>query len=78
MDFGDAVRALKAGNKVAREGWNGKGMWLVLGDPANVLVWDDYPMLPFIAMKTADGKMLPGWLASQTDILAEDWVVVSA
>jgi hypothetical protein len=76
MNFGDAIRVLKLGGKVARAGWNGKGMWLVLGTPDGRLAENGYPLLPFIAMKTADDKMLCGWLASQTDILSEDWVTV--
>lgn len=82
MDFGKALEALKEGKKVARSGWNGKGMFLLyvpsekwgiidkigLGIPkGNLLSW--------IGMKTADGKFVP-WLASQTDMLTEDWEVV--
>lgn len=71
MNFGDALQALKSGSKVERRGWNGKGMWLV-----HVRDWGGIgvilPVAPFIAMRTADEKMVP-WLASQTDILAEDW-----
>ena len=71
MDFGSAVRELKAGRKVARAGWNGKGMWLGLQVP------DAHSKmgLPYIYMSTVDGKLVP-WLASQTDMLAEDWMVV--
>ena len=77
MDFGDAVRALKAGKRVSREGLNGEGMWLILGAmPDDAVAECGYPLLPFIAMKTADDKMLPGWLASQSDMLAEDWLIV--
>ena len=75
MDFGDALAALKAGSRVAREGWNGKGMWLHLVTPDNSIPLG-YPIQPYIAMKTADDKMQPGWLASQADMLAEDWVLV--
>lgn len=79
LDFGQAIEALKAGLRVARTGWNGKGMWLGLIKPDEWTFtngkWDNYPCLPFIAMKTADEKIVP-WLASQTDVLAEDWVIV--
>lgn len=73
MHFGQAIDALKAGQKVARAGWNGKGMWL------NLQVPDMYSKmsLPYIYMKTADDKLVP-WLASQTDVLAEDWVIVAS
>lgn len=90
MDFGDAIRALKSGARVARTGWNGKGMWLAYqkaypdGIPinANTAEATGIPQgtvcrfLPYIMMRTADGSFVP-WLASQTDVLAEDWAVVA-
>lgn len=90
MDFGGAIRALKRGEKVARMGWNGKGMYLWLLPAAEVKrEWcrdprlleamgdrDTLPCLGSIRMFTADKTVLTGWLASQTDILSEDWVVV--
>ena len=75
MDFGQALMLLKAGKKVAREGWNGKGMWLTL-IPAGNAMFKGFPMQDCVGMKTAAGDMQPGWLASQTDMLAEDWVLV--
>ena len=98
--FGDALIVLKAGGKVARKGWNGKGMWLSLSSS------QDHPLanarsipaesfwsknnrefaeqqggfatvLPCITMKTATGEILMGWLASQSDMLAEDWGIIS-
>jgi hypothetical protein len=71
FDFGTAIELLKMGRRVARIGWNGKGMWLELQAP------DEHSKmsLPYIFMKTADGKLVP-WLASQTDVLAEDYVLV--
>lgn len=93
MPFGLAIEALKLGDKVARAGWNGKGMWLILvpGTP-DVRPRPDTPygkalpdaltieILPQIDMWTinADGRraMLPGWVASQTDMLADDWMLV--
>lgn len=72
MTFGDAVEALKNGECIAREGWNGKGMWLCLQTPdANSKM-----TLPYIYMFTADSHLVP-WLASQTDILSDDWHVVT-
>ena len=70
MDFGKALEALKAGKKVAREGWNGKEMWLGLQRP------DEHSKmsLPYIYMRTACGNLVP-WLASQTDMLSEDWQI---
>jgi len=70
MDFGTALKALKLdpGARVARAGWNGKGMWLMLQRP------DEHSKmsLPYIYMRTVTGDLVP-WLASQTDMLAEDW-----
>ena len=70
MNFGSALAALKLGNTVAREGWNGKGMWL------GYMARRDPMTLPYIYMSTAQGDLVP-WLASQTDMLAEDWEIVS-
>lgn len=86
MTFGLAIEALKMGKKVSRAGWNGKSMWLVLardwnaslgseGGPSIPLADDWKGHADFIAMYTAD-KMLVPWLASQTDVLAEDWGLI--
>lgn len=71
LDFSDALLCLKEGARMAREGWNGKGMWLELQVP------DEHSKmtLPYVYMKTAQGDLVP-WLCSQTDMLADDWVVV--
>lgn len=100
VSFGEAVEALKKGERVCREGWNGKGMWLYLinGCPVNGHLNASHPdtvvegipknlagqMLPHIVMKTAGDSKLWGtgyadyvpWLASQTDILSEDWIIL--
>lgn len=68
--FGLALEILKSGKKVARAGWNGKGMWLALQRPDQ----NSKMTLPYIYMKTADDNVVP-WLASQTDMLADDWGV---
>lgn len=73
--FGGALEALKEGRRVMRSGWNGKGMWIFLVRNWTSLPLSDSgdsPTLSFIAMSTVDGSIVP-WLASQTDILAEDW-----
>lgn len=86
LNFGDALAALKSGARVAREGWNGKGMFVFLV-PGSTFKVNRPPLLGIypegteiryhahIDMKTADGQVVP-WLASQTDVLAEDWVLV--
>lgn len=68
MNFGEALAHLKGGHWVSRTNWNGKGMWLGLQKP------DEHSMmtLPYVYMKTVDGGIVP-WVASQTDILADDW-----
>lgn len=84
MDFGDAIRAMKAGKRVTRSGWNGKRMWVCLIETRDyavvtrphgeeVTVKKD-SLLPFIAMKTAQANLVP-WTASQTDMLADDWQI---
>ena len=73
INFSDALNLLKLDRRVAREGWNGKGMWIELQHPDS----HSKMTLPYIYMKTVDGDLVP-WLASQTDILAEDWVEVFA
>ena len=84
-DFSYALDAIKNGLKVARRGWNGKGMYVFLIGTDNSRPegsWfytngrdDNMTRLPFIAMKTAQSEIVP-WLASQTDILAVDWEIV--
>jgi hypothetical protein len=76
MSFELALVALKTGRKVSRSGWNGKGMWLqIFKIHTHTPIQDGMTMLPFIAMKTADNHFVP-WLASQTDVLADDWDLV--
>ena len=78
MDFGYAVKMMKEGKRVSRIGWNGKGMWLRLAESPTKTEYridgEVFGFLPYIQMKTADDKIVP-WLASQTDVLAEDWVI---
>jgi len=86
MNFELALGSLKNGSKVAREGWNGKGMFLFLV-PGSVFIVNRPPLLGIypegtevkysahIDMKTATGEIIP-WLASQTDLLAEDYFIV--
>lgn len=91
MTFGDAIYFLKTGKKVARQVWNGKGMYLAIqsgsiiskeharGGVAKCIAdegSDNIKILPHIDMKSADGSCVVGWLASQTDMLAEDWVLI--
>lgn len=71
--IGWAIKQMHNGSRVARAGWNGKGMWLALQVPdANSKM-----SLPYVYMSTAQGDLVP-WLASQTDLLATDWTEVPA
>ena len=98
--FGQAIGSLKHGKLVARQGWNGKGMFLFMRPfdtlkddfiidtvkslPDNFKLWvKNHPnekkerfFTEYICMKAADGSVVNGWLASQTDMLALDWVLV--
>ena len=84
--FGWAIQMLQEGHKVARAGWNGKGMWLILQSGSQVELREgscyynaglrNVTIDPHIDMFTAGGTMQPGWLASQADMLALDWCIV--
>lgn len=85
FSFSVALDYIKEGKKVAREGWNGKGMFLFLADdiefstPADLSCVKDMEgdlTGQSIVLKTADNKFVVGWLASQTDMLADDWNIV--
>ena len=108
QNFGQAIEALKQGKRVARQGWNGKGMFIFMR-PADELevgfVIDKVKSLPqsvkdffkardeneapseqgltkvkfgsYLCMYAADGSIVNGWLASQTDILSNDWCILN-
>ncbi len=80
MNFGHALEMLKLGYRVARTGWNSRNMFLFLAkgeDLTNCICSENMPpCVDSICMKTAYDKICVGWLASQTDMLAEDWEVI--
>lgn len=91
MNFGEAIEALKQDHKVARIGWNGKGMWLALTHGSTIDRYSarsgatlrlaetgvsEIMISPHIDMKAADGSITIGWNATQIDMLAEDWQIV--
>ena len=96
MNFGEAIKAMKEGQRVSRAGWNGKGMFIVympplylpphssqepgakVNDRTAKYIGVDAPLdsQGYFAMFTALKQWQPGWLASQADMLAEDWGVV--
>lgn len=89
MNISEAIEAMKFGRKVTRGGWNGRGMFLIYvpgtlhaklapGTPYYAALGKLVAEIdPHIDMYTAAGAMQPGWLASQADLLAEDWEVVN-
>lgn len=92
LTFGTALEALKIGQRVARMGWNGKGMWVAMGAAHPGLeagnFWNEHarahaeaaggtcPVQSYILMKTAQGDIQMGWSPTISDALAEDWLVV--
>lgn len=94
LSFGLALEALKMGKKVARKGWNGKGMWLIYvprtahrqlgkGTPYELALNNEHQAQSHVTidghidMYTSAGTMQPGWLASQSDMLSDDWEIVT-
>jgi hypothetical protein len=89
MDFGQALAAVKAGSKIARQGWNGKNMFVVFqpGYPDGIAINRNTAeatgipegtvcsFRPYLMMRTVDGEFVP-WVASQSDLLADDWQAV--
>ena len=92
LDIGQAIKKAKEGFQVARKGWNGKNMFVSYSPGCKELptanFWSEAnkryaqdnggtaDVLPCLTFKTATGEILMGWLASQTDLLAEDWFVL--
>ena len=88
MNFGIALEALKQGKKITREGWNGKDMFIyfqkgsIVNQTRNNVLDEiiaekgQVEICGHIDMKAADGKIVIGWLASQTDMLSEDWIIL--
>jgi hypothetical protein len=90
MDFGEALALLRNGKRVARDGWNGKGMFVVYqrGYPEGIAINSNTAQAtgipegtvcnfrPYLMMRTVGGEFVP-WVASQTDLLAEDWAASS-
>jgi hypothetical protein len=96
LSYGAALEVAKAGGRIARQGWNGKGMF-VFQRPSDTLTAEflpkvkslpesvktflseqnrDVEFLAYLCMYSADGKIVNGWLASQTDMLSNDWTIL--
>ena len=84
MNFGLAIEAMKNGERVARKGWNGKDMYVFLAyeadfvTDADISAFDqlEVEVADMLIMKTAQNTFQPGCLASQADMLADDWYIV--
>lgn len=94
LKFSEALKAAQEQEvRIARSGWNGKGMWVCVGSTtptklASEKFWNKHTkkfaeqqggeaeVLPYMLMKTADNKIQMGWLASQSDLLADDWQIL--
>lgn len=86
MNFGLAIEAAKMGHRIARHGWNGNGMYVFLADDvefhtdADISEFegaaDGVCVAKVLVLRTAQGDMQPGWLASQSDMLSDDWYIV--
>lgn len=92
MNIGQAIKAIKEGKRAHRLGWNGRDMWIAYSPGHDRLSAGNFwsvankreaerlggglPVLPCITMKTATGEILMGWLASQTDLLSDDWEIL--
>ena len=72
MDFSKALIEIKAGKKLTRRKWNGPNQWVTIQRPA----YNSKMTLPYIYIKTVAGDLVP-WLASQTDLLSDDWEIVN-
>lgn len=84
MKFGEAVECMKDGLRVARNGWNGQGMFAyyvpgavykAMTDAAKEIFGEEVPYRPYFALKTVQNDVAV-WNPSTSDILAEDWVIV--
>lgn len=87
LSFSEALCHIKAGGRAARSGWNGKDMFVFLV-PGSTFTVNRAPLLGIypdgtniryhahIDMKTADGMVVP-WLASQSDLLDDDWLILA-
>lgn len=89
MNFGEAIEKAKSGSKIQRSGWNGKDMWVCYMPPVVIpegvvngrtkvfVPTGDLKVCGYFAMWTAQGTWQTGWSASQADMLADDWTVVT-
>ena len=85
LTFGRALDHVKSGGRAFREGWNGKGMYIFVADDIGFHTNADISefsglengvcVQPMLVLRTARGELQPGWLATQSDMLSEDWCI---
>ncbi|WP_265497289.1 DUF2829 domain-containing protein [Providencia rustigianii] len=78
VNFGKALEAVKVGKKISRAGWNGANQYIALIHAGNAMFTkggESAPMQDCLGLKNAQGNMQPGWIPSQGDLFAEDWVI---
>lgn len=88
MDFSTALLAVKEGRKIARSGWNGANQFVIKAggytvsearpgsDYERAGIVGEFTIAPHLDLKNAQGVMQPGWVPSQGDLFATDWVIV--
>ncbi|KLN95659.1 DUF2829 domain-containing protein [Moellerella wisconsensis] len=88
MNFGEALEAAKVGCRIARLGWNGKNQFVIKAggytvaearpgsDYAKAGIEGEFNISPHLDLKNAQGDMQPGWVPSQGDLFADDWVIL--
>ena len=76
LGFPEAMSVLLNGGQIAREGWNGKGMYLWLVGPSIPIEDGGIDLEPCVVLFNTRGLHQPGWVSSQGDMMACDWTVV--
>jgi len=80
FDFGEAIKLLKQGKLLRRKGWNGKGIFIELQVPDKFSkMTSPYIFIDSTLISTDNEHVIKNrvpWLASQTDMLAEDWTII--
>ena len=101
LNYGQALEAVKKGELISREDWNGKGMFVFMrpeDELQKLFVVEPVKSIPnavkdyfkkmetepgatikfsaYLCMKAADNRIVNGWLASQTDMLSNDWCIL--
>lgn len=88
MNFSEALQAVKSGSKIARSGWNRANQFVIKAggytvdeprpgsDYERAGIVGQFTIAPHLDLKNAQGVMQPGWVPSQGDLFAEDWIAL--